>query len=153
VLETQIWVDPAACERGSTIGWRLRRNHLSAAMRALEHDPEKWIPLFGKKSCSTNKTERDDDSKKNRHALGLVKQVRAMRGVTPALLACRRPLHRRLVESEKPTASPRRSPETRKTAFGHLISAANPTGKQRCAASHHGPAQSNGMCLLEFVVH
>jgi hypothetical protein len=27
--------------------------------------------------------------------------------------ACRRPLHRRLVESEKPTASPQRSPETR----------------------------------------
>jgi hypothetical protein len=29
------------------------------------------------------------------------------------LSACRRPLHRRLVESEKPTASPQRSPETR----------------------------------------
>ena len=38
---------------------------------------------------------------------------RAIRGVTPALSACRRPLHRRLVETEKPTASPRRSPETR----------------------------------------
>jgi hypothetical protein len=38
---------------------------------------------------------------------------RAMRGVTPALSARRRPLHRRLVESEKPTASPQRSPETR----------------------------------------
>src|SRR5215831_17508965 len=37
---------------------------------------------------------------------------RAMRGVTPALSACRRPLHRRLAESGKPTASPRRSPET-----------------------------------------
>jgi hypothetical protein len=37
---------------------------------------------------------------------------RAIRGVTPALSACRRPLHRRLVESEKPTASPQRSPET-----------------------------------------
>src|SRR5207245_2251718 len=39
------------------------------------------------------------------------KSDRAMRDVTPALSACRRPLHRRLVESEKPTASPRRSPE------------------------------------------
>src|ERR1700756_4710586 len=29
----------------------------------------------------------------------------------PALSACRRRLHRRLVESGKPTASPRRSPE------------------------------------------
>ena len=39
---------------------------------------------------------------------------RAIRGVTPALSARRRPLHRRLSESEKPTASPQRSPETRK---------------------------------------
>src|SRR5262249_16592503 len=38
---------------------------------------------------------------------------RAIRGVTPALSACRRPLHRRLWESEKPTMSPQRSPETR----------------------------------------
>src|SRR5262249_5851682 len=37
---------------------------------------------------------------------------RAIWGVTPALSACRRPLHRRLAESGKPTASPRRSPET-----------------------------------------
>ena len=44
---------------------------------------------------------------------GAVQNGRAMRGVTPALSACRRPLHRRLVESGKPTASPRRSPETR----------------------------------------
>ena len=35
-----------------------------------------------------------------------------MRRVTPALSARRRPLHRRLVESEEPTASPQRSPET-----------------------------------------
>src|SRR5262249_15792223 len=38
---------------------------------------------------------------------------RAIRGVTPALSACRRPLHRRLWESEKTTVSPQRSPETR----------------------------------------
>ena len=38
---------------------------------------------------------------------------RAIRGVTPALSGCRRPLHRRLSESEKPTVSPQRSPETR----------------------------------------
>src|SRR5882757_10559481 len=30
-----------------------------------EHDPEKWIPVVGKRSCSTNKLERDDDSKKS----------------------------------------------------------------------------------------
>jgi hypothetical protein len=35
-------------------------------------------------------------------------------GVTPALSACRRPLHRRLSGSEKPTVSPQRSPETHK---------------------------------------
>src|SRR5436190_15937604 len=35
-----------------------------------EHDPEKWIPVFGKRSCSTNKLERDDDSKKSHLALG-----------------------------------------------------------------------------------
>src|SRR5262245_13152076 len=40
---------------------------------------------------------------------------RAIRGVTPALSACRRPLHRRLLESEKPTVSPQRSPETLQT--------------------------------------
>src|SRR5262249_26246611 len=44
----------------------------------------------------------------------IFKKVRAMRGVTPALLACRRPLHRHLTEREMPTASPQRSPETEK---------------------------------------
>jgi hypothetical protein len=38
-----------------------------------------------------------------------------MRGVTPAFSACRRPLHRRLVESEKPTASPQQSPAFKET--------------------------------------
>src|SRR6266700_2960688 len=35
----------------------------------LEHDPEKWIPVFGERSCSTSKIERDDDSKKSHLAL------------------------------------------------------------------------------------
>jgi hypothetical protein len=39
------------------------------ATRALEHDPEKWIPVFGRRSCSTNKLERDHDSKKRHPAL------------------------------------------------------------------------------------
>jgi hypothetical protein len=30
-----------------------------------EHDPEKWVPVFGKRSCSSKKIERDDDSKKS----------------------------------------------------------------------------------------
>ena len=32
---------------------------------ALEHDTEKWIPVFGKRSCSNKELERDDDSKKS----------------------------------------------------------------------------------------
>src|SRR5262245_57317561 len=35
-----------------------------------EHDPEKWAPVFGKRSCSSNELERDDDSKKSHPALG-----------------------------------------------------------------------------------
>jgi hypothetical protein len=38
---------------------------------ALEHDPEKWEPVFGKRSCSNKKIERDDDSKKNHPALAI----------------------------------------------------------------------------------
>ena len=34
----------------------------------LEHDPEKWEPVFGKRSCSNKELERDDDSKKNHPA-------------------------------------------------------------------------------------
>jgi hypothetical protein len=30
----------------------------------LEHDPEKWGPVFGKRSCSNKELERDDDSRK-----------------------------------------------------------------------------------------
>jgi len=32
----------------------------------IEHDPEKWIPVFRKRSCSN---KRDDDSKKSHHVL------------------------------------------------------------------------------------
>src|SRR5271156_2849445 len=35
----------------------------------LEHDPEKWAPVFRKRSCSNKKIERDDDSKKSHPAL------------------------------------------------------------------------------------
>jgi hypothetical protein len=33
-----------------------------ADRRQLMHDPEKWIPVFRKRSCSTKDLERDDDS-------------------------------------------------------------------------------------------
>src|SRR5262245_33360579 len=36
-----------------------------------KHDPEKWVPVFRKRSCAKNKIERDDDSKKRHLALGL----------------------------------------------------------------------------------
>jgi|SRR6516164_1375862 hypothetical protein len=44
---------------------------ISAARQSsdLEHDPEKREPVFGKRSCSNKKLERDDDSKKNHPAL------------------------------------------------------------------------------------
>ena len=43
----------------------------------LEHDPEKWVPVFprdkreafARRSCSNKKIERDDDSKKSYPAL------------------------------------------------------------------------------------
>jgi hypothetical protein len=45
--------------------------------RLVEHDPEKWIPVFprdkreafARRSCSNKELERDDDSKKSHHAL------------------------------------------------------------------------------------
>src|SRR6267378_2451355 len=43
--------------------------------RLLEHDPEKWVPVFPNAtrlrggSCSSKQIERDDDSKKSRRAL------------------------------------------------------------------------------------
>jgi hypothetical protein len=33
------------------------------------HDPEKWIPVFGKRPCSNKKIERDNDLKKSHLAL------------------------------------------------------------------------------------
>src|SRR6266849_4027362 len=46
-------------------------------MLPLEHDPEKWLPVFprdkreafARRSCSNKKIERDDDSKKSHRAL------------------------------------------------------------------------------------
>src|SRR5713226_1475511 len=49
-------------------------------MLPLEHDPEKWLPVFprdkreafARRSCSNKKIERDDYSKKSHRALGTV---------------------------------------------------------------------------------
>jgi hypothetical protein len=40
------------------------------ALRTVEHDPEKWIPVFRKDHAQIKEIERDDDSKKSHHALG-----------------------------------------------------------------------------------
>jgi hypothetical protein len=47
---------------------RLRRDRPERRC-SLKHDPEKWEPLFGRRSCSNEKLERDDDSKKGHPAL------------------------------------------------------------------------------------
>jgi hypothetical protein len=39
-------------------------------MSRLEHDPEKWKPVFRKDHARNKKIERDDDSKKSHPALG-----------------------------------------------------------------------------------
>src|SRR5712675_69757 len=52
----------------------------------LQHDPEKWVPVFprdkrkafARRSCSNKKMERDDDSRKSHPAPG------RMRGRSPA---------------------------------------------------------------------
>jgi hypothetical protein len=46
----------------------MRRVKLCNVLPRLEHDPEKWIPVFRKRSCSNEKIERNDDSKKSHDA-------------------------------------------------------------------------------------
>ena len=57
---------------------------LASQAEALEHDPEKWEPVFGKRSCSNKEVERDDDSTKNHSALAAVRS--AEWGITSPLL-------------------------------------------------------------------
>src|SRR5215207_10368631 len=35
----------------------------------IKHDPEKWLPVFRKRSCSNKEIERDDDSTRSHRAL------------------------------------------------------------------------------------
>ena len=50
---------------------------------ALEHDPEKWVPVFRKDRAQIEEIERDDDSKKRHPALvsapGVARQHRVAR--------------------------------------------------------------------------
>ena len=41
----------------------------TAVFGRLEHDPEKWAPVFRERSCLNKRIERDDDSKRSHHAL------------------------------------------------------------------------------------
>src|SRR5437588_11208493 len=52
----------------------------------LKHDPEKWVPVFRKRSCSDKSIERDDDSKKSHPALAS-KQIPARGKRRGAVLA------------------------------------------------------------------
>jgi uncharacterized repeat protein (TIGR03809 family) len=57
------------------ISW-LGRGHVTPLPRsALQHDPEKWVPVFRKDHAQTKKLERDDDSKQSHPALGLQSQT------------------------------------------------------------------------------
>jgi hypothetical protein len=40
----------------------------------LEHDPEKWVPVFRKDHAQIKEIERDDDSKKSHHALAVSRE-------------------------------------------------------------------------------
>ena len=46
-------------DRPAVAAWRIR-SHL-AARGPLEHDPEKWIPVFRKRSCSNKRIKRDGE--------------------------------------------------------------------------------------------
>lgn len=61
---------------GAAIGWHRDRPQFGDVIgisllspctfrlrRRAEHDPEKWTPVFGKRSCSNDNSVRDDDSK------------------------------------------------------------------------------------------
>jgi hypothetical protein len=55
---------------GLALAFALGPGNKQAEPSPLKHDPEKWEPLFGKRSCSNKELERDDDSKKSHPALG-----------------------------------------------------------------------------------
>jgi hypothetical protein len=64
-------------------------------LHCIEHDPEKWIPVFRKRSCSNKKTELDNDSKKSHRALEVVS--RAMPWLAMAM-TLQKEVRRRLVD-------------------------------------------------------
>ena len=57
-----------------------RRKELDRLNGAHRKGATAWVPVFGKRSCSDNKLERDDDSKKSHPAL-VVRRTRPKRSV------------------------------------------------------------------------
>ena len=71
----------ASLEETARLLWNCSEDPFGAAPP--EHDPEKWKPVFGKRSCSKEKSERDDDSKNSHHALSpsAAKLIASLAGV------------------------------------------------------------------------
>src|SRR5437660_9102526 len=93
-----------------------------AGKGTLEHDPEKWVPVFGKRSCSSKRIERDDDSKK-RHPALLQPHHHAVGGAA------------RVHHGEADEAGPVRLPE--QGAAGH-------TGKRSAVDEHRERSNAAG---------
>src|SRR5215203_740178 len=53
-------------------------------MLVLKHNPEKWLPVFEKRSCSNKEVERDDDSTRSHRALDRVMAVPKRKSPEPA---------------------------------------------------------------------
>src|SRR5262249_45745530 len=66
-----VWHRTAAAASAATqsAGPVTSRGIFAIASASLEQDPEKWGTGFRKRSCSSKKLERDDDSKKSHPAL------------------------------------------------------------------------------------
>ena len=69
-LVSRIMRDAEAIIQSRFEGMMSGARRQAAEQAALEHDPEKWVPVFRKRSCSNKKIERDDFSSKRHPALG-----------------------------------------------------------------------------------
>jgi heavy metal translocating P-type ATPase len=67
-VPTDVVEQPGEGIEGVVEGRRAIVGGLSFVLARLEHDPEKWVPVFGKRSCYNNNPKRDDDSKKSHPA-------------------------------------------------------------------------------------
>jgi dihydroxy-acid dehydratase len=63
-----------------TLGLMIDQAEFDARMRALEHDPNKWMPVLGKDHAQTDNVERDDDSRRNHLARTSSGSLAGLRG-------------------------------------------------------------------------